>query len=77
MGRKFKEVFDKYTVSVIIAFIGVAFFVASFIVPPLGVIDTSVMTAMGELFAFTAAIAGIHQYGQNAKIKYLKEDDQH
>ena len=73
MGKKFKEVLDKYTFSVIIAFIGVAFFVASFICPPLGIIDTSVMTAIGELFGFTAAISGIHQYGQNARLKYNKE----
>ncbi len=70
MGMKFRQIFDKYTFSVIIAFIGVAFFAASFICPPLGIIDTSVMTAMGELFGFTAAISGIHQYGQNARMKY-------
>ena len=70
MGKKFKEVFDKYTYSVVMSFVGVAFFVASFIVPPLGVIDSSVLTAIGELFGFTAAISGIHQYGQNARIKY-------
>lgn len=75
MGKKFKDVLDKYTFSVIIAFIGVAFFVASFVCPPLGIIDTSVMTAMGELFGFTAAISGIHQYGQNARMKYNKEPE--
>lgn len=77
MGKKFKEVFDKYTFCCIMAFVGVIFFAVSLVMPPMGVIDGSVLTAIGELFGFTAAVAGIHQYGQNAKIKYLKEDDQH
>lgn len=75
MGRRIREIFDKYTLSVIMTFIGVAFFTASFIVPPLGVIDTSVLTAVGELFGFTAAVSGIHQYGVNARLKYKGEDD--
>lgn len=70
MGKKFKETIDKYTFSCIMAFIGTALFVASFIVPPLGVVDTSVLTAVGELFGFTAAVSGIHQAGVNARMKY-------
>lgn len=75
MGKKFKEIFDKYTYCVIMSFIGTAFFVASFIVPPLGVIDPSVLTAVGELFGFTAAVSGIHQYGVNARMRYLQKDE--
>lgn len=70
MGKRFKEVIDKYTFSVIMTLIGVIFFTASFIVPPLGVIDTTVLTAVGELFGFTAAVSGIHQAGVNARMKY-------
>ena len=70
MSKRFREIMDKYTLSVIMAFFGAAFFVASFIVPPLGVIDPSVLTAVGELFGFTAAVSGIHQYGANARMKY-------
>lgn len=68
--RKFKEIFDKYTYSVVMSFIGVAFFVASFVVPPLGIVDPSVLTAVGELFGFTAAVSGIHEYGVNTRMKY-------
>ncbi len=70
MGKKFKETIDKYTFSVIMAFVGVIFFAVSLVMPPMGVIDGSVLTAIGELFAFTAAVSGIHQYGQNARMKY-------
>lgn len=75
MGRKFKEILDKYTFSVIMAFIGVAFFAASFIVPPLGVIDTSVLSAVGILFGFTAAVSGIHEYGVNTRAKYKIDEN--
>ena len=70
MGQKIKEIFDKYSLSVIMAFIGAVFFAASFIVPPIGVIDTSVLTGVGELFGFTAAISGISEYGRNYRAKY-------
>ena len=33
--------------------------------PPAGVIDGSVLTAIGEVFTFTAAITGIDTYRQN------------
>lgn len=70
MGKKFRETIDKYTFSCIMAFIGVIFFAVSLVMPPMGVIDGSVLTAIGELFGFTAAISGIHQYGVNARMKY-------
>lgn len=38
----------------ILSFISVAMLIASFLCPPMGVIDGSVLTAVGEIFAFTA-----------------------
>lgn len=76
MGKKFKETFDKYTFSVIMAFVGVIFFAVSLVMPPMGVIDSSVLTAIGELFGFTAAVSGIHQYGQNAAMKYTGNSEE-
>lgn len=76
MGKKFKETFDKYTFSVIMAFVGVIFFAVSLVMPPMGVIDGSVLTAIGELFGFTAAVSGIHQYGQNARMKYTGNSEE-
>lgn len=75
MGRKFKEIFDKYTFCVVMSFVGVIFFAASFIVPPLGVIDNSVLTAVGILFGFTAAVSGIHEYGVNTRAKYKIDEN--
>lgn len=76
MGRKIKEIFDKYSLSVIMSFIGVVFFGASFTVPPLGVIDPSVLTGIGELFGFTAAVSGISEYGKNYRAKYRNNSEE-
>ena len=62
---KVKTFLTKYRVSVIVLFFGMALITAGFIVPPIGAIDGSVLTALGELFAFTAAITGIDTYRQN------------
>lgn len=74
--RKFKEIFDKYTYSVVMSFIGVLFFAASFVVPPLGTVDPSVLTAVGELFGFAAAVSGIHEYGARTRAKYRSASEE-
>lgn len=38
---------------------GIALIIAAFVVPPLGVIDPSVLTAYGETLTFVGAIIGI------------------
>lgn len=44
----------------------------SFVVPPLGVIDPSALTAAGIMFAFASLFFGWHAFdnGGNAKIKH-------
>lgn len=74
--KSFKQIFDKYTLSVITLFIGIIFCIASFIVPPLGIIDNSVLMAIGELFSFTAAITGIETYGKHIIMKYKKDEEE-
>lgn len=53
-----KELFDRCVIHniyfSILAFISIALIIASFIVPPTGVIDPSVLAATGEIFAFAA-----------------------
>lgn len=39
--------------------IGVALIIISFILPPEGVIDTSVLNAVGMIFAFSAVVEGL------------------
>ena len=46
-------------VCVLLLFFGLALLWASFIVPPAGVIDPSVLTAFGEILTFAGAIIGI------------------
>ena len=42
---------------------GVLLIIAAFFVPPLGVIDASVLTAFGEILTFAGAVIGIdYQY---------------
>lgn len=65
LSTRVKTFLTKYRVSVIVLFFAMTLVVAGFFVPPMGVIDGSVLTAIGEVFAFTAAITGIDTYRQN------------
>ncbi|MEE3490296.1 MAG: hypothetical protein VZR10_05470 [Methanobrevibacter sp.] len=42
-----------------LAIVGVVLLFLSFFYPPLGVIDASVLTALGEVFTFSGALIGI------------------
>lgn len=46
-------------IAVILTIVGSGLLIAGFIVPPLGVIDSSVLVAFGETSTFVAAILGI------------------
>lgn len=59
-----KEVFEHVpksykTATLILTFVAIVLIIGSFFVPPLGVIDGSVLAATGELFAFSALWVGI------------------
>lgn len=43
----------------ILAIFGMVLIIASFVVPPMGVIDASVLAATGEIFTFSGALIGI------------------
>lgn len=49
----------RLAVAVILTIVGSGLLIAGFIVPPLGVIDSSVLVAFGETSTFVAAILGI------------------
>ena len=51
---------------------GILLIIASFIVPPLGVVDNSVLTAIGEIFAFAGAYTGVDVIYQRGLMKYGK-----
>lgn len=56
----------------ILSFLSVLLIGSSFLVPPTGVIDPSVLAAVGEIFAFASLITvSTHLYrGKDAKIKH-------
>ncbi len=49
-----------------LAIFGMVLLIISFFVPPLGVIDASILTAIGEVFTFSGALIGI-DYHYKAK----------
>lgn len=49
-------------IAVLFAIVGCVLLVASFIVPPVGVIDSSIEFILGEIFAFISACLGIDSY---------------
>ena len=49
----------QFWIAVMLILFGILLFTASFIVPPLGVIDSSILVASGEVFTFAGSIIGI------------------
>ena len=43
----------------VLAIFGMALLILSFFVPPMGIIDASVLAAIGEVFTFSGALIGI------------------
>lgn len=48
------------TVASLLTIIGAGLLIAGFIVPPLGVIDSSLLVAYGETLTFVGAVLGIN-----------------
>ena len=49
----------RLTIALILTILGCGLLIAGFIVPPLGIIDSSVLVAFGETSTFVGAILGI------------------
>lgn len=49
----------RLVVAVVLTIVGSGLLIAGFIVPPLGMIDSSVLVAFGETSTFVAALLGI------------------
>lgn len=73
--NRVKTFLTKYRISVIVLFFAMALIVAGFLMPPMGTIDGSVLTAIGEVFTFTAAVTGIDAYRQNFVDKLNKKEE--
>lgn len=70
MGKILKEAVSHNYAFWICLIISIVLLVASFILPPTGVIHSSVLAATGELFAFGAlgTLAGGIEKGMNARV---------
>lgn len=66
----------KFISSVVLLIAGVVIIFISIYLPPLGHVDTSIITIIGEIFTFVGAIFGIGEYTaiQIAKITNKTED---
>lgn len=73
MGYK-SNLNHRLTIAVILTIVGSGLLIAGFIVPPLGVIDSSVLVAFGETSTFVAAILGI-DYNYKYQIYKSKTPD--
>lgn len=61
-------------IAAILTIIGAGLLIAGFVVPPLGVIDSSILVAFGETCTFIAALLGI-DYHYKYKI-FVKEESE-
>jgi hypothetical protein len=59
--------------SVFMIIVGCGLLIAGFCVPPVGVIDSSVLIAFGEILTFAGAIFGV-DYSYKAKLNKGKDD---
>lgn len=62
----------KLIMAVAIVIFGCMMITAGFCVPPLGVIDNSVLVAFGEILTFAGAVLGIN-YTYQFKVKQLED----
>ena len=59
--NRVKQFFSKpKSISTCVLIFGICLIIAGFCVPPVGVIDGSVLTGLGEIFAFAASIDGLN-----------------
>lgn len=68
-------------VAVVLTIVGSGLLIAGFIVPPLGVINSSVLVAFGETSTFVAAVLGIdynykYQIYKNRILEDSKENEE-
>lgn len=57
-------------IALLVTVLGVGLFIAGFIVPPLGIIDGSVLIAGGEAFTFVGALVGV-DYTYRFKSRFM------
>ena len=62
--------------AIILVVIGCALLIAGFVVPPLGIIDNSILVAYGETCTFAGALLGVdYNYKYKIHINSKSEED--
>ena len=78
MGKNTKELILNCTIRnvgfIILYGIALILLVASFILPPMGVIDSSVLKAVAEIFAFAGLLTVLRAIDRNKGIEFHKGD---
>lgn len=69
-----KNILKENIVTVLLTFTAIILLVTSFVIPPRGVIDPSVLTATGEIFAFAALWSFIVSYSKGKSVTFTKGD---
>lgn len=70
----------RLTIAAVLTVVGCGLLIAGFVVPPLGIIDSSVLVAFGESSTFVGAVLGIdynykYQIYKNKFLYKLGEND--
>lgn len=70
---KVKRETTKIYMGIFLAVFGCLMILSSIVIPPVGVIDGSVLTAVGEVFSLSGACLAIFSFNRrdNAKIDYI------
>lgn len=71
---KDKKITLQFIFAWVLVLIGVVLVFLSFVVPPLGVINASVLAAFGEILTFAGAVIGI-DYSYKKKILKNKQNE--
>lgn len=57
--RRERKLQIQLVLALVLAVFGMLLFIVSFVVPPTGIIDSSVLVAAGETFTFSGALIGV------------------
>ena len=70
---KIKSKTSQLILGFILAYFGMVLLVVSFFVPPLGIIDASVLAAIGEVFTFSGALIGIDYHYKQRHFEHIQQ----
>lgn len=65
----------QFIFAICLACFGCILLAVSFIVPPLGIIEASVLAASGEIFTFSGSVLGIDANYKLKSLKYREDED--